>query len=148
MQKRRLALGAFTAVSCTPVASMTDAGTDAGYDAGSHDAGRDAGIADAGRDAGAPDAGSTDAGSTDAGSTDAGCRCARDSGVCKVPPDFPENLKGTFYEEVLCYCDPNPTVWCLDETSARCAISWGCNPAKEVDGGVRYEPDGGVYCYC
>jgi hypothetical protein len=133
MKTRRLTLGAFTVAACTPAVSMTDAGADAGYDAGSSkDAGHDAGI---------------DAGLPDAGASDAGCPCFRDGGACKVPPDFPDNLRGTFYQDDICACEPNDFVFCLDETPARCSY-WDCSPAKDTDGGLKYDADGGLECLC
>jgi hypothetical protein len=140
MKRRRLVLSAFTVASCTPAASMTDAGVDAGYDAGIPDAGPDSG-SDGGLDAG------FDAGPTDAGRTDGGCACPRADGGCPVPPDFPPDASGTFFEQELCFCTENPVVFCYDETDARCS-SWACNPGKAADGGLLYLPDGGVECLC
>ena len=90
-------------------------------------------VADGGRDAGT-DAG-TDAG-YDAGAPDAGCRCYRNDGGCPIPPDFPPDASGTFYEEELCYCQPNDAVFCADETTIRC-FSWACSSSATLGGAGR-----------
>ena len=138
MKKRRLAFGALTFAACTPITPVDAGTTDSGMDAGRQDAGHDAGPADAGADPG------KDAG-YDAGVSDGGCPCPRGDGSCPIPPDFPEDAG--WGQEEQCLCVPNPVVFCLDETSERCA-SWQCNPIKEPDGGVRYTEDGGVRCLC
>ena len=132
---RRLAWGAVSIASCTPVVvAGTDAGTDAGYDAGAPDAGT-------------PDAGTRDAG-YDAGTPDAGCPCLGASGRCAIPPDFPPDAADFMVMEV-CDCRFIPVFVCWDETDLRCP-SWTCFPARVRDGGsgVELREDGGYDCLC
>lgn len=126
--------GAFTLASCSPAVTPGDAGP---TDSGSMTV-TDAGI-DAGYDAGVPDAGPRDAGVLP-------CPCFRADGGCAVPEDFPRGIPD--YNAAQCDCMPNSVLFCYDETAARCTISWACNPGKEPDGGVSKQQDGSTLCLC
>jgi hypothetical protein len=118
-------LAALTLSGCSAPMTLTDAGTDAGYDAGLVDGGP----ADAGR----PPDGGTPYG-------DAGC---------VLPSDFPFDAGPAFLAEAACQCVFLPQIFhCFEEGGPRC-FSWACPPAKDRnDGGYEYTADGGIICLC
>lgn len=128
-------LAAVTLGGCSAPMTMTDGGTDAGYDAGAADAGA--------RDSGTPpprDAGSRPDGGKGTPWGDAGC---------VLPSDFPFDAGPAFLADQACQCLWVPQIFhCFEEGGPRC-FSWACPPAKDRnDGGYEYTADGGIVCLC
>jgi hypothetical protein len=126
LMRKRLAIpGVLAFGACSAPTMVTDAGTDAGLDAGMRDAGYDAGVADAGTtDAGPCPHASPGTPMYSTYEDDAGLRC-----VCEINVG-----SGNFAE----CCDPdigNPCPIC-------------CLNLTYPDGGREYYPDGGPQCLC
>jgi hypothetical protein len=111
-------LAAATLSACSAPVQQTDAGTDAGYDAGPTP---------------------TDAGKMGTAWGDAGC---------VLPSDFPwDSGAAPALAEAACQCVWVPVLHCFTEDGPRC-FSWACPPGKSADGGYQTMADGGVVCLC